>query len=162
VCGYKLVQSCAGCETTRGNGHSWIFYANEVISHWRRIKEHGSDKKDEAHAITKTELEKAIEAAAVGMGESTTAYREPLIGSRPSHTSTILHSEQRAIDTDNQSEPAVSDRVEDLMMAKCQLTNATGYGYGGEAEGVERGRLMYWDDLPSWESQGHSSGNIGR
>ncbi|KAG0210482.1 hypothetical protein BGX33_004902 [Mortierella sp. NVP41] len=38
-CGYKLVQPCADCETNRGNGHFWIFYAEEVFSHWRRIRD---------------------------------------------------------------------------------------------------------------------------
>ncbi|CAO3568967.1 unnamed protein product [Mortierella alpina] len=37
VCGYNLSQPCAGCETNRGNGHFWIFYAHEIIPHWRTI-----------------------------------------------------------------------------------------------------------------------------
>ncbi|KAI8606781.1 FAM72 protein-domain-containing protein [Dissophora ornata] len=37
VCGYNLSQPCAGCETNRGNGHFWIFYAHEIIAHWRTI-----------------------------------------------------------------------------------------------------------------------------
>ncbi|KAF9089499.1 hypothetical protein BGX23_006624 [Mortierella sp. AD031] len=37
VCGYNLSQPCSGCETNRGNGHFWIFYAHEIIPHWRTI-----------------------------------------------------------------------------------------------------------------------------
>ncbi|KAF9156869.1 Protein fam72a [Actinomortierella ambigua] len=37
VCGYNLSQPCAGCETNRGNGHFWIFYAHEIVSTWRTI-----------------------------------------------------------------------------------------------------------------------------
>ncbi|KAF9997740.1 Protein fam72a [Modicella reniformis] len=37
VCGYNLSQPCTGCETNRNNGHFWIFYAHEVIAHWRTI-----------------------------------------------------------------------------------------------------------------------------
>ncbi|KAF9204809.1 Protein fam72a [Haplosporangium sp. Z 27] len=37
VCGYNLSQPCAGCETNRGNGHFWIFYAHEINAHWRTI-----------------------------------------------------------------------------------------------------------------------------
>ncbi|KAI7831697.1 FAM72 protein-domain-containing protein [Gamsiella multidivaricata] len=37
VCGYNLSQPCTGCETNRGNGHFWIFYAHEIIPYWRTI-----------------------------------------------------------------------------------------------------------------------------
>ncbi|KAG0318755.1 Protein fam72a [Dissophora globulifera] len=37
VCGYNLSQPCTGCETNRGNGHFWIFYAHEIVAHWRTI-----------------------------------------------------------------------------------------------------------------------------
>ncbi|KAF9586316.1 Protein fam72a [Lunasporangiospora selenospora] len=37
ICGYNLSQPCTGCETNRGNGHFWIFYAHEIVAQWRTI-----------------------------------------------------------------------------------------------------------------------------
>jgi hypothetical protein len=43
----------------------------------------------------------------------------------------------------------------DVVLAKCHLSNAE----GEEDDGAE-GRLMYWDDLLTWQSQ--TEGYVGR
>ncbi|KAG0371541.1 hypothetical protein BGX24_001529 [Mortierella sp. AD032] len=95
------------------------------------------------------ELESTIEAV----------DRKGLLDGTRTHTpTTSAGCEQSANDTDK---PNVDVGV---AMAKCQLTSAAGYTFGDDS--AEGGRLMYWDDLPTWEgqrqSQSQSEGNVGR
>lgn len=158
VCGYRLVQACAGCETDRGNGHFWIFYANEVVSHWRRIKDGNYAVTTAAtttavsalEAATATEKETAP-AAAVSKG-ALEDLRPQLIAvsmSRFEQSENVTHSR------DKQAGGVGTIGEVDVALAKCHLASAD-CEEGDEAEG----RLMYWDDLPAWRSQ--TEGSVGR
>ncbi|KAF9293653.1 Protein fam72b [Linnemannia elongata] len=156
VCGYKLVQACAGCKTDRGNGHFWIFYANQVVSHWRRIKD-GNYAVATAATIstastsdtTTTTEKETTPAAAVSKGslEDLCPQLSAVSMSQFEQSENVTHA------MDKQGGGAFGEV--DVVLAKCHLASVECEG-DDEAEG----RPMYWDDLPTWQSQ--AEGNVGR
>ncbi|KAG0068614.1 hypothetical protein BGZ89_004407 [Linnemannia elongata] len=156
VCGYKLVQACAGCKTDRGNGHFWIFYANQVVSHWRRIKDGNYAVTTAATIstastsdITTTTEKETTPAAAVSKWslEDLCPQLGAISMSQFEQSENVTHA------MDKQGGGAFGEV--DVVLAKCHLASVECEG-DDEAEG----RPMYWDDLPTWQSQ--AEGNVGR
>ncbi|KAF9325771.1 hypothetical protein BGZ91_002249 [Linnemannia elongata] len=160
VCGYKLVQACAGCKTDRGNGHFWIFYANQVVSHWRRIKDGNyavttaatistASTSDTTTTTTTTTEKETTPAAAVSKGslEDLCPQLSAVSMSQFEQSENVTHA------MDKQGGGAFGEV--DVVLAKCHLASV-------ECEGDDdaEGRPMYWDDLPTWQSQ--AEGNVGR
>lgn len=147
VCGYRLVQACAGCVTDRGNGHFWIFYANEVVSHWRRIKD-GNYAVTTAATITTVSTSEATKTTETETTSAAAVSKGAFEDLRPQPIAVSMSRFEHAGGGGTIGEV-------DVVLAKCHLASA-------ECEGREEaeGRPMYWDDLPTWRSQ--TEGNVGR
>ncbi|KAF8947930.1 hypothetical protein BGZ47_007326 [Haplosporangium gracile] len=157
VCGYKLVRTCADCETNQGNGHFWIFYANDVVSYWRRIRD-GNRAVIKTTAITTASPLEATETEREAK-PAVPVNKEALEGLRPQVLAvSMMRFEQSENDTHQMEKQAGGRKAigeVDMVLAKCQLASAE-----HEEDGEAEGRPMYWDDLQAWQSQ--REGNVGR
>ncbi|KAG0270875.1 hypothetical protein BGZ95_001399, partial [Linnemannia exigua] len=150
-----------------GDSDKKLFSTNLAVG----IKEETNDSVSGVHAIVKTTAATAtamtIETMEMESMIEVVDRKGPLDGTRPHTPITSAGSEQSANGADKHGAIAGGHKEDvdvDVVMAKCQLTSAAGYAFGDES--AEGGRLMYWDDLPTWESQSQSQsrseGNVGR
>ncbi|KAG0075682.1 hypothetical protein BGZ90_009616 [Linnemannia elongata] len=131
-----------------------------VVSHWRRIKDGNyavttaatistASTSDTTTTTTTTTEKETTPAAAVSKGslEDLCPQLSAVSMSQFEQSENVTHA------MDKQGGGAFGEV--DVVLAKCHLASV-------ECEGDDdaEGRPMYWDDLPTWQSQ--AEGNVGR